>query len=125
MRPPCEAIVTIILPAVRSLLAQELINHQGFSQIEVARLLGTTQPAISQYLSQKRGDQLTNLLESSSVVRLAIRRASKRILESPFSSVDGIRIFCELCSVLKQQDVVCKLHRETVGLPQSCQLCFE
>lgn len=51
----CEHFVTEILPSVRAMVARDLIARHGVSQSEAAALLGTTQPAISQYVRRLRG----------------------------------------------------------------------
>ena len=54
MDPQCEMVGKYILPIYRSLLARELVEKYDFSQTQAAKRLGTTQAAISQYLSSKR-----------------------------------------------------------------------
>jgi len=54
MDPQCEIIGKYVLPIYRSLLAKELVQKYHLSQTETAKKLGTTQAAISQYLSSKR-----------------------------------------------------------------------
>lgn len=48
-----EAIAQM-LPALRAVLAKDLAAA-GLSQLEIARTLGVTQPAVSQYLRDIRG----------------------------------------------------------------------
>jgi predicted transcriptional regulator len=54
MKSPCEEIVWDVLPCIRAAIAEELIKR-GLSQKEVSKLLGITPPAVSQYISKKRG----------------------------------------------------------------------
>ena len=54
MKSPCEMIVWDILPSIRAATAEELVKR-GISQKEVSRMLGITPPAVSQYVSKKRG----------------------------------------------------------------------
>ena len=54
MDPQCEIIGKYVLPIFRSMLAKELVQKYKFSQTETAKKLGTTQAAVSQYLSSKR-----------------------------------------------------------------------
>lgn len=69
MRSPCEVIVWEVLPSIRAALAEALVN-KGISQREVSRMLGITPPAVSQYVSKKRGynmvfsDEIQALIES-------------------------------------------------------------
>lgn len=52
-----EIITKNFLPAVRSLLANELADEYGLYQEEIAEIMGITQPAVSQYLNEKRADK--------------------------------------------------------------------
>jgi hypothetical protein len=54
MKSPCEQIVWDILPSIRAAIAEELVKR-GISQKEVSKMLGITPPAVSQYVSKKRG----------------------------------------------------------------------
>ena len=68
-RSPCEAAVWQILPSIRSELAKEL-TRLGLSQMRISERLGITQPAVSQYVTSKRGttvavsDDVRTLIES-------------------------------------------------------------
>mgnify|MGYP003303034494 CR=1 FL=1 len=54
MKPPCEVVVWYVIPAIRSELAKELLNL-GMRQKDVSELMDITQPAVSQYITDKRG----------------------------------------------------------------------
>ena len=51
---PCEKAIWQILPTIRSRVAKEL-TRLGLSQIEISERLGITQPAVSHYMTSKRG----------------------------------------------------------------------
>jgi predicted transcriptional regulator len=55
---PQEIEVWYIIPAIRRELAQVLIKKHNLKQKEVAKILGTTEAAISQYLHKKRAQTL-------------------------------------------------------------------
>ena len=54
MDPQCEIIGKYVLPIFRSMLSKELVQKYNLSQTQAAQKLGTTQAAVSQYLSSKR-----------------------------------------------------------------------
>jgi predicted transcriptional regulator len=58
MRFESEVISEDLLPAVRSVMARKLSEDYGLNQGEIADLLDVTQPAVSQYLNEKRADQV-------------------------------------------------------------------
>lgn len=123
MRPPCETVVRFVLPAFRSLVAKELVEKYDFSQVDVAKKLGTTQAAISQYISSKRGRKQLKQLESLAPVKSVVSQVASGIASSQLETVDTIGIFCSLCEALRKRDVVCALHRNSAELPQNCQVC--
>jgi len=123
MRPPCELIVKYLLPAFRSLIAKELTEKYGFTQVEAAKKLGTTQAAISQYLSSKRGEKYIKEVESLPKARKLIEEIAKCIAEEEATTIQNIRKFCQLCKSLRQEKALCKLHREIAVLPSVCDIC--
>ncbi|MHA2043091.1 MAG: transcriptional regulator [Candidatus Thorarchaeota archaeon] len=120
MRPPCETIVSAILPAIRSLLARELVENHSMSQTKVAELLGTTQPAISQYLSQKRGDQLTDALSSLPDVKVAIETLVEEITSESVSQKATVGTICNICMSLRKDGTVCTIHQTK---SEDCDMC--
>ena len=44
-----------LLPAIRAIIAKELVLNYGISQEEVARMMNITQGAVSQYIRKRRG----------------------------------------------------------------------
>jgi len=58
MRPPCEIVVQKVLPAIRAELARIMID-EGLPQHQVANRLGLTKAAVSQYVSAKRGHEVS------------------------------------------------------------------
>jgi len=52
-----EVVTEELLPAIRSVMASRLQEEYGLNQYEIAEILEVTQPAVSQYLSQKRANQ--------------------------------------------------------------------
>ncbi len=123
MRPPCETVVRLVLPAFRSLVAKELVEEYGFSQVDAAKELGTTQAAVSQYLGSKRGVKQLKQIESSPSIKLVVSRVASGIAKSELATIDTIGIFCDLCEALRKREVVCDLHRTSAGLPENCHVC--
>ena len=125
MRPPCELVVRQVLPAFRSLVAKELVEVHGLSETAAARKLGTTQAAISQYLSSKRGDKRIRQLESKPSVRSAAKEVARGIATSRLSPLDGMLLFCGLCVSLRRRDLICNMHRDLLAIPKGCDACPE
>jgi predicted transcriptional regulator len=95
----CENIGKYLLPLFRSLVAKELINKYCLTQVEVAKKLGTTQAAISQYVNSKRAykgaEQFEDILPRlETMAKNAARRLAKEEQKLDKISVD----FCKFCA---------------------------
>lgn len=83
MKFEVEVINNEVLPAIRSIIAQELKDEYGLTQKEIAQKLGITQPAVSQYLTQTRADPKTiQNIEQDPQTYLLIRDAAEKALDN-------------------------------------------
>lgn len=124
MKHPCEIVVRYFLPACRSLIAKELIEDHGFTQVAAAKKLGTTQAAISYYLSSKRGEKYIKQLEKNPLVKSTASEISKGLAEGILSSAEFMGKLCSLCTSLRKSDLVCRIHRNYAHLPDTCEACL-
>ncbi|MEM4348399.1 MAG: hypothetical protein QXN37_02415 [Candidatus Anstonellaceae archaeon] len=72
---PCSEVHWKILPAISRHVAVAM-EKEGISRSEIARLLGTTEAAISQYINRKRGTAKISDAVKQACIRLA-RKAAK------------------------------------------------
>lgn len=119
MKPPCEIVVWYVIPSIRSKLAKELLKL-GMKQKEISQLLDITQPAVSQYISDKRGHEL----DFSPEVDEYIKNMAKEMTTGELQPIDLIPRFCHVCKTVKTQEVLCQLHREKVNIPSYCNVCM-
>ncbi len=121
MKMPCELVVKYILPALRALIAKELIEKYGYSQLKVARMLSTSQSSISYYLNSKRGNKFLNRIKD------AVREDVDEIVESLIAGAKAKELlpkFCKVCFKLRTNNIICKLHKKQVELPEACDVCL-
>lgn len=124
LRPPCEVVVRYVLPTFRSLVAKELIEKYHFSQVDAAKKLGTTQAAISHYLYSKRGDKRMKQLETVSKIQSVASEMAQSIVNEELSVTDAMLNFCRLCTILRDQNIICNLHKDFISsLPDTCDIC--
>lgn len=123
MRPPCELVVRYVLPAFRSLVAKELVSRYHFSQKTAAEKLGTTQASVSYYLYSKRGSKRMKELESVASIKSVVGEVANGIATEKLAPMDSLLMFCQLCTALRNRDVICDLHRDATVLPESCDVC--
>ncbi len=101
MKSPCEKFVLEVMPSVRALIAKELIDKYALSQTEAAKIIGITRPAISQYLSARRGSKMIKQLRINPVIRELISRAASTVVKNEATSESITNIICEICQILK------------------------
>jgi|YelNatPaOPRAMG01_1025707.scaffolds.fasta_scaffold45540_2 predicted transcriptional regulator len=122
MKPFCEVIVASVLPSIRSLLAKELIVSYKLTQEEAAKLLGLTQPAISQYYRESRGTKV-KILENSKKVMRMIRSLGNDIVTKKVDSRKIQQEFCKICKEVRKEKLICKLHKDIYPLIATCKEC--
>ncbi len=102
MRPPCEEISKNVLPAIRVILVKDLTDRHKLNQVEVAKRLGITQPAVSQYLRSLRGTSHTKALLKRSDLMKSIRKLSDAIASGKARGIRIAEMYCEICKVLRK-----------------------
>ncbi len=103
MSTNCETVARHILPLYRAFIAKELIEKHGLTQVQAAKKLGTTQAAISQYVTSKRGHRGIPYYDVvASDVQAAAEKFAKRLAETEMSRDEFSASFCELCNALRK-----------------------
>lgn len=119
MKSPCELIVWYLLPSLRAELAREMLRS-GLSQREVAECLGITQPAISQYLRKKRGDEIQFNKQISNEIKMFVKSIAKGCSKS-----EQVLKICQICMKIRRDKVLCELHMKQETVPEKCNVCVE
>ena len=119
MKPPCEIVVWYVIPAIRSELAKELLNL-GMKQKDVSELMDITQPAVSQYITDKRGSGI-KLHEG---VREMIKDFARELSEGEATKADLISRTCQICNNVEVSDVIEQLNIDKSQLGDDCQSCL-
>jgi uncharacterized protein len=100
-KSPCEIVIWDVLPCIRAAIAEELVKR-NLPQKEISRLLGITPPAVSQYVSKKRGYNIEFGEEiKASISELANDLADKKI-GSPVERI------CDICRMLREDEKICR-----------------
>jgi len=124
MKPVCEVMVTEILPGVRGLIAGRLVEKHSLSQIKAAERLGTTQPAISQYMTGIRGSKIKKLKENvgfmSMIESITDRTASGELSQDMISME-----FCNVCKFMRKEGLACEFHKRMYPSLKECTICMD
>ena len=97
MRTICEVVVQDILPTLRAAVAKDLIASYNLNQSEAAKLLGVSQPAISQYLRQLRGR--SSFMEDKQIVS-EIKELSGKLFSKQISEHELAAKMCAISKVI-------------------------
>jgi predicted transcriptional regulator len=105
------------------MIAKELMTKHCLKQVEAARLLGISQPAISLYRRKIRGKAID--LERDRDVRILIKKLAESLVKGTTSHEDFILAFCEICRTIRAKGLMCKLHGvfDPAIDVQNCALC--
>jgi len=96
--PQCEIVGKYVLPIFRSMLARELVQKYNLSQTETAKKLGTTQAAVSQYLSSKRAYKgIEHVEEFMPRIQVMAQETARKLVNQEISAKDVTPTFCHLC----------------------------
>jgi predicted transcriptional regulator len=97
----CETIGKYVLPVFRALVAKELVTTHHLTQSDAAKKIGTTQAAISQYVTSKRAirgsEQFTPILPK---IQVMASDAANRLIKNQVSWGEVTLNFCTVCSTL-------------------------
>lgn len=93
---PCEKAVWEVLPAIKARLAQEMF-FLGMKQTEIAKALGTTKAAVSQYIKKKRGRRRVVRGKALEKLKKFARTAKRRRI----GREERMRVLCEICRSMR------------------------
>lgn len=130
---PQEVEVWYILPAIRKEFT-EVMMKQEFKQKYIAKILGVTEAAVSQYKNSKRACQV----ELTQTMKNMIIDISSNIKSD--CSIDKIKhaegIKCQHCNgiyeefqkllkVARDEKIICRIHKD-LGYPvKDCNICLD
>jgi uncharacterized protein len=120
---PCEIASKSVVPALRAMVARELMEDYGLKQEQVAARLGVTQAAVSKYRHQVRGEAIQ--LESAPEVQGISREIASMLSKSP----DPIAVsqkLCQACTDIRALGLMCETcHKvDPAWDVEHCTICF-
>ena len=122
MLQPGEVVVAKLLPTIRARLAQELLRTYDMKQVEVAKVLGITQAAVSHYNTKSRGvDQ--DMLRRFPEIEDFVDGMAKKIHDG-LSRSEQISTIDQFCSLLMKTARFCEYHKKLGDVDPMCTACF-
>jgi predicted transcriptional regulator len=87
------------------MLAKELVEKYNFSQTEAAKKLGTTQAAVSQYLSSKRAYKgIEHVERFLPKIQVMATETAQKLVNREIAAQDVTFDFCKLCVTFCRRD---------------------
>jgi len=123
---PSEIEAKSLIPAVRAILARKLIKEYSLREEDVAKVLGITQAAVSNYVRGTRGDiELISKLESVREVMRMIDDIAKDLSTNKAYTPSTLAKFVGLCNYMRYTLIICDVHHsiESNIDEQICEQC--
>lgn len=117
-------IVANVLPALRVMIAQQLVKKYKLKPIEVAQRMDVTPAAVTQYMKGSRGkEDIAGFLEDVDVRTLVSNLTST--LAGNGSSEEVLRALCSLCETIRRKGLLCDQCRSTsrMKMLRGCTFC--
>jgi predicted transcriptional regulator len=123
MELPQEVELWYVVPSIRKALVTELKKHD-LKQKDIAKLLGITESAISQYIKDKRASYCYDAFQRPPL-KPEIEKAAKTILDQkdPDPAV-AMREITRLCKLIKDSKIICDIHRKQNPNLKACDICY-
>jgi uncharacterized protein len=120
---PCEIASKSVVPALRAMVARELMQEYGLKQEQVAGRLGVTQAAVSKYRHQVRGEAIQ--LESAPEVQSISKEIASMLSKSP-DPIAVAQKLCQACTDIRALGLMCETcHKvDPAWDVEHCTICF-
>ncbi|MEM2760685.1 MAG: transcriptional regulator [Nitrososphaerales archaeon] len=108
---PSEIESKSLIPAVRVIIARKLASEFYLKEEDIAKMLGVTQAAISNYVRGTRGDGelITKLNQVPEVMRM-VDDIVKDLASNKAYTPSSMAKFIELCNYMRQSLLICDVH---------------
>lgn len=116
---PQEIEVWYIIPALRRELAKSMVADIRLTQKDIAKVMGITEAAVSQYIHSKRAKEVIFGKE----ILKEVKKSAKAIAENKDMLIPEMMKLTRLTEV---KHVMCDLHKKhDISIPKGCETCFD
>ena len=110
---PFEIESKAIIPAIRAILALKLIEEYGMREDDVAKAVGITQAAVSNYARCTRGNRkVIERLSSIREIMHIIEDSAADLAQSRIYTPHTMLKFMEICTLIRSTLIICEVHHE-------------
>jgi predicted transcriptional regulator len=120
---PCEVAVKSVVPAVKALMAKELVEKHALKQDQVAEILGISQSAVSKYTRQVRGYVIK--IDNIDEVQPLIKEMIDMVVGGRYERMELLRFFCRTCMAIRKTGSMCQFCQKAESQMeiQECSFC--
>jgi predicted transcriptional regulator len=119
---PCEVGVKTVLPAVKAIMARQIVEKHGYNEKQTADLLGLSQSAVSRYVGRERGANLLSI-ESAQEVLTLIDQMVLSLIKEPQNKAKVLELFCKTCTTIREKGLMCPKCQEQMP-KEWAEKCF-
>ena len=120
---PCEVGVKTVLPAIKAIMARQIMQKHGLNEQETAKLLGLSQSAVSRYSSKERGNLIS--IEGSNDILALIEQMVTNLIKEPDNKTEMLKLFCQTCQSIREKGLMCPHCQKEMQLEwaEKCLFC--
>lgn len=122
MLQPFEVVTSKLLPTIRARLAQVLLDEYKMRQVEVAKLLGITQAAVSHYKTASRGIDPALVKLFPEIDAFVTQMAAR--LAKGMPQTQQVRLVNDLVERIMNTQRFCEYHKKIAAIDPACMVCF-
>jgi len=119
---PCEVGVKTVLPAVKAIMARNIVTNHGLNEKQTADLLGLSQSAVSRYIGRERGSNLVAIENTPEVLSL-IDQMILSLIKEPDNKRQVLELFCQTCTTIRERGLMCPVCQKDMS-PIWAEKCF-
>ncbi len=108
---PSEIESKTLIPAIRAIISRRLVNDYNMKEEDVAKLLGITQAAVSNYIRGTRGDaELVKKLTTLPPIAKRIDEISRELASSKAFLPSTMAKYIGLINYIRESMIICDIH---------------
>ena len=107
---PCEVAVKTVAPAIRALLAKNLLEKHKMKEVQVAEVLGITQSAVSKYSKNIRGTMIP--IENIPEIQTIANKMAELLLSKSSRQAELMKLFCQACAAIRNKGLMCSVCQQ-------------
>lgn len=108
---PCEVAVKSVIPAIKALVAQELVTEHRLKQNQVAEILGISQSAVSKYSRKIRGYVVR--IDDIEEIQPLVANMIDLVMNGNYQRSEFLQLFCQACIAVRKTSIMCDFCRKS------------